>query len=242
MSDSSKTRALSRRTVVATLAETGGCGEMRKLVVCNAMSLDGYYAGLENNVMVLELDGAFDAYNAERLRAADVLLLGRSSFEGFKGFWPPIADDPDPRFTDTQREVSRLDNEIDKVVVSDSLTPEQTDSWHNTRIIKRADAHEQIAELKRDGDKDILVFGSRTLWSDSLAHGLVDELHLMVGPVVAGGGTPTFDRGKALASAHRAGDPPIEARRLLRQNEARTWDNSGNVLLRYAVSTQEGEP
>jgi dihydrofolate reductase len=77
--------------------------------------------------MVLELDGAFDAYNAERLRTADILLLGRSSFEGFKSFWPPIADDPDPRFTRAQREVSRLDNAIDKVVVSDSLTPDQTD-------------------------------------------------------------------------------------------------------------------
>jgi dihydrofolate reductase len=215
---------------------------MRKLVVCNAMSLDGYYTGPDNNVMVLELDGAFDTYNAERLGAADILLLGRSSFEGFKSFWPPIADDPDPRFTDAQREVSRLDNEIDKVVVSDSLTPEQTDPWHNTRIIKRADAHAQIAELKHEGNKEILVFASRKLWSDLLGHGLVDELHLMVGPVIAGGGTPLFERGTALASAHRPGDPPVEAEHLLRQIDARTWDDSGNVLLRYEVRMQGPGP
>src|SRR6266498_5499182 len=137
---------------------------MRKLIVCNIMSLDGYYTGPGGNIMVMPLDEAFDAYNAERLRAADTLLLGRSSYEGFKGFWPSVADDPDPNFTPVQREVSRLDNAIDKVVVSDTLTSEQTEPWqHTTRIVRRADAHEQIAELKRQTGNDILVFGSHTL-------------------------------------------------------------------------------
>ena len=199
------------------------------------MSLDGYYTGPHNNVMVLELDGAFDAYNAERLRAADILLLGRSSFEGFQSFWPPIADDPDPRFTDAQREVSRLDNEIDKVVVSDSLTPEQTDPWHNTRIIKRAEAPRADRRTEtRAGQRNPRLRESHSL-GDLLAHGLVDELHLTVGPVVAGGGTPVFDRGEALASAHRPGDPPVQSDRLLRQIDARSWDDSGNVLVRYEV-------
>jgi dihydrofolate reductase len=124
---------------------------MRNLIVSNAMSLDGYYSGPDDNVMVLELDPAFDAYNAERLRAADTLLLGRRSFEGFKSFWPSLADDPDPRWTPAQREVSRLDNTIDKLVVSDSLTPEQTEPWqHTTRIVSRADApHRQPHALER---------------------------------------------------------------------------------------------
>jgi dihydrofolate reductase len=211
---------------------------VRKLVVCNAMSLDGYYTGPNDNVMVLELDGAFDAYNAERLREADILLLGRSSFEGFKGFWPPIADDP--HATEAQREVSRLDNAIDKVVVSDSLSPEELDPWRNTRIVKRAAAHEQIAELKRQPGKEILVFGSRTLWTDLLAHDLVDEIHLMVGPVVAGGGTPMFEPGSPLVSAHRPGEPPVAAERSLRRVETRTWDDSANVLLRYEVRPATG--
>jgi dihydrofolate reductase len=208
---------------------------MRKLIVCNAMSLDGYYTGPDDNVMVLELDPAFDAYNAERLRTADTLLLGRTSFEGFKSFWPSVADDPDPRWTPAQREVSRRDNNIDKVVVSDSLTSEQTEPWrHNTRIISRADAHHQIAELKRQPGNDILMFGSRTLWNDLLAHELVDELHLMVGPVVVGGGTPIFDRQPAIASAHRP-DRPLDSRQSLRLIDARTWEGSGNVLVRYEV-------
>src|SRR5215212_3676047 len=146
---------------------------MRKLIVSNTMSLDGYYEGPGNDVMALfdyrwdyPTDESFDAYNAERLRAADTLLLGRTSYEGFKGFWPPVADDPDA--TPLQREISRLDNAIDKVVVSDSLTPQETEPWRNTRIIGRADAQEQIAELKRQAGGDILVFGSRALWNGLL--------------------------------------------------------------------------
>jgi len=194
---------------------------MRKLIVTNMTSLDGYYEGPGRNVMVLPLDEAFDAYNAERLRAADTLLLGRSSYDGFKGFWPSVADDPSPQWTATHREISRLDNAIDKVVISDSLTAEQTEPWQdNTRIIRRADAHEQIAELKRQTGRDILVFGSRTLWNDLLANDLVDELHLMIGPVVLGGGTPIFD-----------GQPAVS----LRLIDLRRWDDSENVLLQYEV-------
>jgi dihydrofolate reductase len=210
---------------------------MRKLIVSNAVSLDGYYAGPDDNVMVLELDPIFDAYNAERLRAADTLLLGRNSFEGFKSFWSPIADDPDEKWSDAQREVSRRDNEIEKVVVSDSLTSEQTDPWQeSTRIVKRDEAHEQVAELKQQSGKEILVFGSRTLWSDLFAHGLVDELHLLIGPVVLDGGTPIFDT--QVASGHRP-DRPIESGQSLRLVETRTWDGSGNVLVRYAVGNED---
>jgi dihydrofolate reductase len=201
---------------------------MRKLIVSNMMSLDGYYEGPGKNVMVLfdyrwdyPTDESFDAYNAERLHAADTLLLGRVSYDGFKSFWPSVADDPDA--TPLQREISHLNNAIEKVVISDTLTSEETDPWHNTRIIGRADAHERIAELKRQLGKDILVFGSRTLWKDLLANDLVDELHLMIGPVVLGAGTPVFDEQPAVT---------------LRLIDTRTWDGSGNVLLRYEVPRQ----
>jgi dihydrofolate reductase len=191
---------------------------MRKLIVANIVSLDGYHEGPGKDVMALPFDEAFDEYNAERLRAADTLLLGRTSFEGFRSYWPPVADDPDAR--PVVREISRRNNAIDKVVVSDSLTPEQTAPWHNTRIVKRADAHEQIADLKRQQGGEILVFGSRTLWNDLLVGGLVDELHLMIGPAFLGGGTPVFE------------GPERVALRLL---ESRTLEGSELVLARYGV-------
>jgi hypothetical protein len=111
------------------------------------MFLDGYYDGPGENVMVMALDEAFDAYNAERLRAADTLLLGARSYRGFKGFWPPMADDTDP--------------------------------WRSTtRIVRRADAHRRIAELKGQPGREILMFRSRTLWNDLLAHNLVVRYQL----------------------------------------------------------------
>lgn len=133
-----------------------------------------------------------------------------------------MADHPDT--TPTHREISRLEDAIDKVVVSNSLTAEQTERWRDTtRIVRRADAHEQIAELKRRSGKDILVFGRRTLWNDLLTAGLVDDLHLIVGPVVVGEGTPAF--GSATAAPSRLLD-------------TQTWEGSNNVLFQYAAAGQ----
>lgn len=192
---------------------------MRNLVVCNIVSLDGYYEGPGGDVMALPFDQGFNEYNAERLRAADTLLLGSKSYEGFKSYWPPVADNPD--VTPVEREISRLNGAIEKVVVSDSLTPDQTAPWHNTRIIRRADAHEEIAKLKDGPGREILVFGSHILWNDLLANGLVDELHLMIGPGVLAAGTPAFES-----------QPPVS----LQLMDTRTWPDSSLVLIRYAVA------
>lgn len=189
---------------------------MRKLVVATIMSLDGYSEGPGGNVMALPMDHTFDEHNAERLRAAGTLLLGRRTYEGFRAYWPSVA--ADPAQAPVNREISRLNGAMAKVVVSDGLIAADGGPWADTtRIVRRAAAHATVAELKAEDGGDILVFGSRTLWHDLLLAGLVDELHLMVGPRPLGGGTPAL--------------PALPAP--MRLLESRTRADSDNVLLRY---------
>ncbi|MGH2551506.1 MAG: dihydrofolate reductase family protein [Thermomicrobiales bacterium] len=192
---------------------------MRKIIVFNVVSLDGFHTGLENDpsVMFPMMGGVFDTYTAELLRAADTTLVGRVSFQLFNSFWPEVAADPDsPRWTDEQRELSKAGASVPTIVISDTLQGPLA----NVRIIKRADAHEQIAELKRQDGADILITGSRTLWNDLLAHDLIDEVHLMIGNVILGAGVPVFS-GSFNGS--------------LRLVEVRNWRDSDNVLVRYEV-------
>jgi dihydrofolate reductase len=198
------------------------------------MSLDGYFEGPGKNVMVLPMDGFFDEHNLERLRAADTLLLGATTYTGLKGYWPAVAENPevspavaaDPDVADIHRETGVRNNEIRKVVVSDSLSADDTAPWTGTTtILRRADARRAVAELKDQPGKDILMFGSRTLWNDLLVAGLVDELHLMVGAAILGGGTPTFGPG------------PFPSLRLVNTQRR---DGSDNVLVRYEVVSRDG--
>jgi dihydrofolate reductase len=197
---------------------------MRKIIVYNVISLDGYHTGLANDVSVMfpMMGNVFDSYNTELLQTADVHLMGRISFELFQSFWPKVAENPaSDEWTDAQRDLSQAGKSVKGVVISDTLQG----SWQDVRIIKRQDAYQQIAELKHQAGKDILVTGSRTLWNDLLAHDLVDEIHLLIGNLVLGQGVPVF-----------AGKTPAT----LRLIETRRWDDSDNVLLRYEVLPRNG--
>jgi dihydrofolate reductase len=196
---------------------------MRSVIVCNIMSVDGYYEGPGRNMMVLNMDSAFDAYNLERIRAAGTVLLGATSFAGFSSYWPGIADapaDPDNRALDeTNRAISQVYNTLPKVVVSDTYTVPEDNPWrHQTTVVRRDGVRGWLESARNENRGDILVFGSRTMWNGLLPAGLVDELHLMISPNAVGSGTPILDAAVNLD--------------LL---EARRFAGSGNVLLRYAV-------
>ena len=206
---------------------------MRRLIVANIMSLDGYVEGPGGNVMALPMDAFFDEHNLERLRAADTLLLGARTYLGLKGYWPAVAANPEvspavaanPEVADLHRETGERTHQVHKVVVSDSLSTDDTAPWTGTTtIVRRAAAHRTVAELKDQPGKDLLVFGSRTLWNDLLVAGLVDELHLILGASVLGGGTPAFGAGPV---------PP------LRLVDTRRRDGSDNLLLRYEVVNRD---
>jgi dihydrofolate reductase len=165
--------------------------QMRKVIVSNFTSLDGYVAGVGNDVMALPFDPSFDVYNLERIRNADTLLTGRTTYEQLMAFWVPFADDP--AASDLQREIGRFNRDIEKVVISDRLLADAT-LVAGTTVVRRDKAVSHLTTLRQGPGRDILCFGSHLTWNPLLAAGQVDELHLMVGCAGLGNGVPLFTR------------------------------------------------
>ncbi|MCM2411486.1 MULTISPECIES: dihydrofolate reductase family protein [unclassified Streptomyces] len=121
--------------------------------------------------------GAFD----DSLSGAGALLFGRRTWQSMAAAWPERAGDP---FADRM-------NAIDKYVVSDTLGDDEL-TWHNSERIPGEKSTARIQELRDKDGGDLLVMGSPTLVRGLLAEGLVDELRLVIMPVLLGGGKSIF--------------------------------------------------
>src|SRR5215216_2148539 len=161
---------------------------MRKVVAWELVSLDGVMESPEKWSIPIHNDEMAEAQRAG-MAAADAMLLGRVTYQEFASYWP-YQNSADQPFTDYL-------NNIPKFVVSTTL--KEPLEWQNSTLIK-GDVAEEIARLKRQPGKDIGIVGSGVLVRSLLRDGLLDELTLMVHPVVLGSGKRLFeDRSDARA-------------------------------------------
>ncbi|MDQ6831807.1 MAG: dihydrofolate reductase family protein [Chloroflexota bacterium] len=154
---------------------------MRKIVAGLFISLDGVTESPDKWQMPYRHDES-RAYILAQMDAADAMLLGRVTYQAFASYWPDApADDP---FT------ARM-NDTPKYVVSTTL---ETAEWQNSTLIN-GNVVEEITRLKQQPGKNIGVTGSATLVRSLLRDNLLDELRLMVHPIVVGSGKRLFEHG-----------------------------------------------
>jgi dihydrofolate reductase len=168
---------------------------MAKLIVSNLVSLDGFCAGPGGDLSGLPMGPAFDDYNVALLRTAGTLVFGRTTFSMFSAFWPQV--ERDATAGPVLREIATLTGAMGKLVVSDTLALDTTAPWGDAQVVRRAESRARIAQLKASTGPDLLMFGGRMVANDMLAHGLVDELHLLMGNVVLGDGVRAMEPGAA---------------------------------------------
>jgi dihydrofolate reductase len=159
---------------------------MARIVVTEFVSLDGVMEGPGGDNDFVRGAWSFqfdrgeegDKFKLDETFEAEALLLGRRTYEGFAAAWPAR----DGEFADKF-------NSMPKYVVSSTL---EDPDWNNTTVLK-GDVVEEVSKLRAAAGGDVYVHGSATLVHTLVEHDLVDELHLMVFPVVLGTGIRLFD-------------------------------------------------
>lgn len=181
---------------------------MRKLYSFMMVTLDGFYEGPNQEFHFWNLDQEFNRFAAGQLYDTDILLFGRVTYEGMASYWPTQdARDDDPV-------MAELMNTLPKIVVSRTL---ESADWNNTTLVG-ANVADELSKLKQQPGRDLAILGSPNLTVSLLGMGLVDELRVMVNPVIIGDGKSLFRS--------------IEHELTLRLLQTRIF-NSGNVLLTY---------
>lgn len=179
---------------------------MGKLIMFNAISLDGYFEGVKNwdlDFHELVYNKEFESMGIEQLKSADMLIFGRITYEGMYKFWHKETD-----------QVAQYMNDLPKLVCSKTLDKVE---WQNS--VLTSDPVNKIQELKKSGDGNLFVFGSSILCQTLINHKLFDEYRLVIAPVILGEGRLLFDKNLKYQE--------------LTLLDNRTFKN-GAVVLRYA--------
>ncbi len=153
---------------------------MRKIIVSNLVSLDGYFEGPNRELDWFVTDQDFFDYARELLNTVDTILFGRKTYEMMAAYWPGA--------TANDAAITHKMNNLTKIVFSKTLT---SVAWNNSRLAD-TDAVQEINKLKEQPGKDIVIFGSGELLSAFTDLGLIDEYRIIVNPVSLGRGVPMF--------------------------------------------------
>ncbi|HEV8340242.1 MAG TPA: dihydrofolate reductase family protein [bacterium] len=184
---------------------------MRKIIMFNLVSVDGFFAGPDGNIDWHVVDDEFNKAAVEMIKPFDTIVFGRVTYQLFESYWPNAAKDPATSKED--RIIANKINEMNKIVFSKTLTGVQ---WENARLLKEI-VPEELARMKQESGKDMVIYGSGTIVRQLTNLGLVDEYRVLVNPVVLGKGKPLF------TDVNRVN---------LRLVGTKTF-SSGNVLLDY---------
>ncbi|GAB2693611.1 dihydrofolate reductase family protein [Nocardia thraciensis] len=182
---------------------------MRRLIYPFGVSLDGYVNDRDGTIDWTDPDDELHQFHNDRFRAHEISLHGRRMYELMAEYWPHVREDAPP----IEREFGRLWTEKPKVVFSRTLAEVH---WNSTLVSENA--VEEVRRLKAEGD-GVMEVGGAILAASLIPHGLIDEYHMFVCPVVLGGGTPMF--------------PPLDKRIPVRLAETRQFKTA--VLLRYVA-------
>jgi dihydrofolate reductase len=179
---------------------------MRKVIMWNMVALDGFFEGPKSwDIDWFEYvwNEELERFSIEQSKSVGMLLFGRVTYQGMAAYWSSATG-----------EIAEFMNSIPKVVFSRTL---ERAEWNNTRLVK-ANAEEEVPQLKQQPGKDLFIFGSANLSSTLMRHGLIDEYRLGLNPLILGGGNPLFK--------------PNPDRMKLKLLEAQPL-KSGLVILRY---------
>ena len=182
---------------------------MRKLIVFNSVTVDGYFTGANGDMSWAHKDDPeWNAFVEENSSGGGVLVFGRVTYQMMASFWPtPFALESYPL-------VAKKMNDAPKVVFSRTL---DAVSWNNTNLLK-GDLAAEVRKLKEESGDDLVILGSGSIVAQLTDESLIDEYQVVVSPVVLGGGRTMFDG--------------VKDKLMLKQVKTRAFNN-GNVLLCY---------